>query len=201
MKRIIIVFTTLVFVVSGCQQESNILSGTTGYIQFKIDGREVRIEECQGIPHAYLTVDLNNGTPLYTFQGYANQCNQDNPYAELFQYSGTSPISIQNYEYDSAEAIYNQYAPYPDFKYDSARISSCGRGYVFRSPNINASSSGGNVEFTSIDYRVGGLIKGKFNFHNIYSYDYSTSQYLEGGHIITEGEFQISIISIDTTNQ
>lgn len=196
MKNIFIVLTALLLGASGCQQEQQGGTGEKDYVQFKLNGQPVRIEGCLGQHNSRLKVDLRSGSESYKLSGNVTKCDANSPHIEMSQ-SSTSPLTTRNYEATAQMDAFE----WTSFEYDTTYVSSQagGKAFIFR-PNDYDLSSLGNIEITAIEPRVGGVVKGKFSFQNIWYYDFgsATNYWVEGGHTITEGEFQFVVAYIDT---
>ncbi len=177
MRKLLVacLYITLIAGFSACKKDNTTNSGVTDYIQFKIDGQLVRIENCPadvqnlGLGWHPSELQYHSADSTYSFIAYVASCNSNEPMANIAL--SYIPLEVTNYADRGA------------FRYD---MSSGKRYYA----NTSLSTVSGNINFTQVERKLGGIVKGTFNFTNVTYYDGSTTT---DGHNITEGEFMVVI--------
>lgn len=169
MKRIMIVFAALMIGASGCQQASQTGDGVKDYIQFKLDGQVVRIENCAGEGWHASDLKYHPIDSTYSLAAFVPQCDNSSKTASVV--ISHEPLRTENYSDRGS------------FRYEL----SWDKRYV---ANTSLNAVEGNITFTQVELYLDGTIKGTFNFTNA---TYYTDTSAVDGHTITEGEFQVKV--------
>lgn len=169
MKRTAIVWSALVMAATGCQQDSQTGNGVKDYIQFKLDGQVVRIENCAGEGFHASDLEYHSADSTYSLAAFVPECNSSSKTASVVL--SFTPLKAENYSDKGS------------FRYEI----SADKRYV---ANTSLNAVDGNIHFTQVEKSLGGTIKGTFNFTNA---TYYTDTSMVNGHTITEGEFQVQV--------